>query len=167
MIDESRGASDVVIEDATISFSAADGIYVENASLLLRGSVVGNAIGVRNGTPSKGVVDARRVWWGHASGSLHRRKNPNGMGNEVSDGVEFFPWSVDENGTVPSQVRVEGPSRVGPGETVDYAVSYYAAEPIQDAVLVLVLPTSATYVDSTEGGGQKIISRDTRPDPFR
>jgi len=41
---------------------------------------------------AEGVLDARWNWWGDPSGPYHPRLNPEGQGNEVSDGVEFVPW---------------------------------------------------------------------------
>jgi hypothetical protein len=149
---ESRAGGDVRFEDVAIESSRSDSVYVENASMLLGGSVTGNAFGVRNGTPSKGVVDARRVWWGDAGGPLHRTKNPNGTGSEVSDGVLFFPWAVDEEGTVPTQVSISGPAWVSPGDTAEYGISLFTGAPLDDAVLVLMLPEAAQYVDDGAGG---------------
>ncbi len=88
---EARGTDDVQLESVALTDSGADALYVDGASVRLRGSVAGNAYGVRNGTPAQGVVDARHVWWGDASGPLHRLTNPSGTANEVSDGVRFFP----------------------------------------------------------------------------
>lgn len=41
------------------------------------------------------VVDARRNWWGHASGPYHPTLNPQGQGDEVGDAVNFVPWYTD------------------------------------------------------------------------
>jgi hypothetical protein len=41
-------------------------------------------------------VDARRNWWGDASGPIHAISNPSGLGNSVSDNVLFDPWWVNE-----------------------------------------------------------------------
>ena len=38
------------------------------------------------------AVDARRCWWGDASGPYHPTLNTNGLANEVSDNVLFDPW---------------------------------------------------------------------------
>ena len=38
-----------------------------------------------------GVLDARYNWWGDASGPYHAT-NPSGLGNAVSDNVNFSPW---------------------------------------------------------------------------
>jgi uncharacterized repeat protein (TIGR01451 family) len=144
---------DIRLEDVELAESGLNGLYAENSPMLLRDCrIVNNEdYAVFNWTP-KLQIDARQNWWGDASGPYHRTKNPNGTGGRVSDGVLFFPWAVDEGGTVPTQVLVEGPTRVSPGETVDYSVSYFAGQDIEDPILALTLPVSAAYLDSTAGG---------------
>jgi len=41
---------------------------------------------------SSGTVDAENNWWGDASGPYHPTDNPGGLGDEVSDYVDFDPW---------------------------------------------------------------------------
>jgi len=43
-----------------------------------------------NGNPT--MMDATHNWWGHASGPFHDTHNQSGMGDEVSDNVDFTPW---------------------------------------------------------------------------
>jgi len=38
------------------------------------------------------MVNALNNWWGHPSGPFHPTLNPDGMGNAVSDNVDFDPW---------------------------------------------------------------------------
>ena len=38
------------------------------------------------------AVTAQRNWWGHASGPFHDQSNPSGVGDAVSDDVDFDPW---------------------------------------------------------------------------
>jgi len=38
------------------------------------------------------IVYAENNWWGDASGPYHPALNPSGLGNEVSDDVDFDPW---------------------------------------------------------------------------
>jgi nitrous oxidase accessory protein NosD len=44
-----------------------------------------------NNSPSP-VVDARYNWWGDATGPYHPTLNPEGLGDAVSDDVDFIPW---------------------------------------------------------------------------
>jgi len=80
---------------------ASNGIGVDatgDADPLIGGSlasgndIVGNeGFGVRN--QSSGItIDARYNWWGADSGPQHPSLNPDGAGDEVSDGVDFEPW---------------------------------------------------------------------------
>ncbi|GAI22431.1 unnamed protein product, partial [marine sediment metagenome] len=39
-----------------------------------------------------GNVNAAYNYWGHTSGPYHLITNPNGLGDNVSDNVEFVPW---------------------------------------------------------------------------
>ncbi|MBX3025798.1 Ig-like domain-containing protein [bacterium] len=140
-------SDDVVLDGVELSGSGRYGIYAENGPMLVRrGRITDNAEhAVFNQTPAL-AVDARRCWWGDPSGPAHPTRNPAGQGGRVSDGVLFFPWAVDEQGTLATQVLLGGPSRVSPGDTVDYAVSYFAGEAIDDAVLKVALPAGAEYV---------------------
>jgi len=41
------------------------------------------------------IIDATMNYWGDASGPYHPTANPSGSGDEVSDYVDFEPWSTD------------------------------------------------------------------------
>ena len=43
------------------------------------------------------VADARYVYWGDPSGPYHPTLNPTGLGNQVSDNVNFIPWKHIES----------------------------------------------------------------------
>jgi hypothetical protein len=40
-------------------------------------------------------VDAIENYWGHPSGPYHPTLNPSGLGDTVSDHVEFIPWAIE------------------------------------------------------------------------
>ena len=42
------------------------------------------------------TADATNNWWGDASGPYHETLNPDGMGDDVSDNVDFEPWLETE-----------------------------------------------------------------------
>lgn len=44
---------------------------------------------------SDGELDARFNYWGDSTGPYHPVLNPNGLGDEVSDSVNFEPWYSD------------------------------------------------------------------------
>jgi hypothetical protein len=54
----------------------------------------GNGLAVHVVTPSRALADARLNWWGDSSGPYHPILNPAGLGDEVSDSVQFAPWNV-------------------------------------------------------------------------
>jgi len=51
--------------------------------------------GFYNGNSSL-IVNAENNWWGDASGPYHATSNPSGLGNAVSDYVDFDPWLSSE-----------------------------------------------------------------------
>jgi hypothetical protein len=141
------------VEDATFDFYRWNAVYSSEARLTIHNSRFANGLpenpmAIRNGS-SRLWVDASYNWWGDASGPHNAAVNPTGTGAPVTDKVLFFPWAVDEAGTVPTQVLVQGPTRISPGDTAEYAVSYFVSEPLQDAVLIVDLPAMADYVDAT------------------
>jgi hypothetical protein len=147
--------SDAKVDRCTVRDSAGDGIWVANGARprLAGNRVLANPFGVRNVSPST-FVDARFTWWGDASGPHHPALNPQGQGNAVSDRVLFVPWLEDESGTVSTRLitQLVGPTRVSPGQTVDYAVTYYAGAAVSNAVLVVTLPVAGEYEAATGGG---------------
>ena len=60
-----------------------------------RNLIYGNTgYGISNG--SGATIEATLNYWGHASGPQHST-NPEGLGNTVSDNVDFDPWYLDED----------------------------------------------------------------------
>jgi hypothetical protein len=57
--------------------------------LIHHNNILNNTLAVNNLQPE--VVDATNNWWGNASGPYHTT-NPAGLGNPVSDRVNFLPW---------------------------------------------------------------------------
>ncbi|MCD6445083.1 right-handed parallel beta-helix repeat-containing protein [Candidatus Bathyarchaeota archaeon] len=54
-------------------------------------NIEGNTdFGINNLSPS--VVDATKNWWGDSSGPHYPTLNPGGLGDKVSDNVDFDPW---------------------------------------------------------------------------
>jgi hypothetical protein len=53
----------------------------------------GYAISVYGG----GFVDASNCWWGDATGPYHEMCNPDGLGDAISDGVEFRPYLTSQD----------------------------------------------------------------------
>jgi parallel beta-helix repeat protein len=89
-------ASVVNILDNSIT-GAQYGVYIPTGTLNLASitiednTIASNTLyGVYNGTATP--VDASPNWWGDASGPYHATLNPCGLGNAVTDNVDFSPW---------------------------------------------------------------------------
>lgn len=88
------------------------GIYCfSNANPLIGGSLAdancisGNtSYGVYNATPSL-TVNAEYNWWGNQSGPFHAT-NPDGLGDAVSNYVDFDPWRSTNIGDSPSRFHL-------------------------------------------------------------
>jgi len=86
------GASPV-IEHCTIAGNYGDGIYCfEDANPTINhNNIIDNVgYGVRN--ISSITVNAEDNWWGDSTGPYHPTTNPGGLGDTVSDYVDFVPW---------------------------------------------------------------------------
>ncbi|MFN3762308.1 MAG: Ig-like domain-containing protein, partial [Anaerolineae bacterium] len=146
-----------------VMLNGVDGVRNTGAAQVILGGAPGagndilanTGLGV-NQVGTGGVITATYNWWGDPTGPYHPTLNPGGKGNRVSDRVLFDPWATDWSGNTAHevQVRVAGSLRVSPGATTDYAVSYISTltETVRNAVLVVNLPATGSYVDSTGGG---------------
>ena len=171
----------VIFRDSIIGWSAHSGIEIENASPTIERNILvdnqasgldvrlgakprveNNAIfnnkwGASSLSPSV-VVDVANNWWGDSSGPYHETRNPHGQGNAVSDGFDFVPWrAYPPTGTVlldKVKVHLNGDDRFVPGGDYIYnpSVINLTSDTIHDAVLVLTLPNTAVYLESTGGG---------------
>jgi hypothetical protein len=91
------------IQNTVLELSYHDGIYSdENSQPVLVCNTIqqNNDFGLRNITPAT-VIDAINQFWGTPSGPYHPTLNPTGLGNEVSDGVNFIPWKIKPCGAPP------------------------------------------------------------------
>ncbi len=91
----------LIVENVLINNERA-GVYVSNNYYYSPGSanptinfnsIVGNQWGVFNATAQ--IVNATNNWWGDNSGPYNEVLNPEGIGNPVSDNVEFTPWLIE------------------------------------------------------------------------
>ncbi|GIW09490.1 MAG: hypothetical protein KatS3mg061_0547 [Dehalococcoidia bacterium] len=78
------------------------GLVTSNSQPILRGNLFyrNTGFGIRNDTPAR-VVGARYQAWGHPSGPYHPSRNSLGLGDRVSDGVDFDPWLRVAGITIP------------------------------------------------------------------
>ena len=79
--------------------AAGSGVHVDsgiNAANIhvnfntIAGNSGSGGYGVSNG--GTGTLDAKYNYWGAASGPYHPINNPSGLGDSVSDNVDFYPW---------------------------------------------------------------------------
>jgi len=146
------------VTNCYIHHSADDGIEVQtlfSQPVIARNRIEANVFGLEN-RGGRIDIEAQDNWWGDASGPLHST-NPAGKGNAVSDKVIFTPWlqtpDETENSVAGLAVRLDGPGRFSPGDTAQYQVFYanYSDKPLNNAVLRVVLPPMADYIDNSGG----------------
>jgi len=68
-----------------IKLGSADGVVVH------RNNIFGNVIGLQN-DDAVNIADARFNWWGSNTGPFHATLNPSGLGDDVSNNVDFSFW---------------------------------------------------------------------------
>ena len=70
------------------------GPYAVPSGAIYNNNIEGNSdYGVAvESTATGGPLDAENNWWGDDSGPYHLTLNSGGLGNEVSDNVDFTPW---------------------------------------------------------------------------
>lgn len=81
------------IDSCTITHNYGRGVtfyYAYNILHVNYCNIHDNGYGIFNGDTI--VVDADSNWWGHATGPYHPSANPGGLGDTVSDYVDFYPW---------------------------------------------------------------------------
>ena len=76
--------------------------------------------GLYNGDGSQ-LIDAEYNWWGDPSGPFHPDSNPGGLGDIVSDYVDFVPWLICPDAAV--VVSVPDTTYSAPGDTITIPVN--------------------------------------------
>jgi hypothetical protein len=87
------GNTSAIIESCIVSNNAHFGILKDDLGFLqIRHCDIfcNTRYGVR--TWGTNIIDAEHNWWGHSSGPYHPDSNPGGLGDTVSDYVDFIPW---------------------------------------------------------------------------
>ena len=96
-------ASRPIIDSNTVFGNTGDGIYIGyNSSPLVTGNNIIDNIGFAlQNDDSDELVMAEHNWWGDATGPFHPTTNPAGLGDTVSDYVDYEPWmtlpGIDEH----------------------------------------------------------------------
>ena len=86
--------SSPTIDSCIISNNNGDGVFcTDGANPVIQYCSITDNIdyGVRNEDTGVTVI-AENNWWGDASGPFHPTLNPGGVGDSVSDYVDFTPW---------------------------------------------------------------------------
>jgi nitrous oxidase accessory protein NosD len=93
------------------------GVYCANNANPIVGGSLGNANSI-DGNTTYGVqntstgfnVNALHNWWGDPSGPYHAGLNPGGLGDNVSNYVDFDPWRLTNIGDAPSRFHLLTPA---------------------------------------------------------
>ncbi len=138
-------ASSPIIDSNIISGNAGDGIYsgYNSSPLVINNNITGNVgFAVRNDDPDELVV-AENNWWGDASGPYHPVTNPGGMGDTVSDYVDYEPWmTLPGTGEITLQTQSVSMLQIHPNPFGDYTVIRYS---ILDTGHLIDNPTLTIY----------------------
>jgi len=83
-------------------------VHSQSNATLHNCNIYGNTgYGIMNTTSN--IVDAEYNWWGDSTGPYHPDSNPGGLGDTVSDNVDFIPWlywpGVEEQPAAKSMVK--------------------------------------------------------------
>jgi hypothetical protein len=82
-----------IITECTITNNIGEGIRTQFSTPTIQYCSITNNEGYAVLNQSANVlVNAENNWWGHANGPYHPTANPSGLGDTVSDYVDFSPW---------------------------------------------------------------------------
>ena len=104
-----------------------------------------------NATAVRAVQNAEDNWWGDATGPYHPTANPLGLGNEVSDNVDFDPYML---GNIYCDPDPEYLKVAGPTKTV--AVKYLGGGGGAIHARIVTLP-GARAVEPVAGGHEHAV----------
>ena len=97
------GDASPTIDSCTIKDNDGDaGVYCTDGAApeIHHNDITGNNGWALLNADSTVVVDAEYNWWGDSTGPFHPDSNPSGLGDTVSDYVDFEPWLDDPVGIV-------------------------------------------------------------------
>ncbi len=87
----------ITVTDSEISHHFVSGISIWGGTASFSNNSIhdNDWFGLFNYLPSS-IVNAKNNWWGDPTGPYHPILNPNGLGDRVSDGVDFIPWLTED-----------------------------------------------------------------------
>jgi nitrous oxidase accessory protein NosD len=99
-----RGCSSLIQGNtivSNLSENYGDGIFCYRGAspVVFSNEFIGNGYALFN-ADSTDTVLAVQNYWGHPSGPYHPILNPDGLGDTISDYVEFEPWPVEEEASL-------------------------------------------------------------------
>lgn len=72
-------------------------------------NIMSNSVnGILNAALPGATINAINNWWGDATGPYHATLNPSGLGNSVSDNVNFVPWLLETYALTKSVLTATG-----------------------------------------------------------
>ena len=104
------------IEACTFLDNNGDAIFCDSLSnpIIHNSNISGSGGFAVNNKSSSVILNAEYNWWGDSTGPYHPDSNPGGLGDSVSDYVDFIPWlyspGVEEQPTIGSIVK---PNTIG------------------------------------------------------
>jgi hypothetical protein len=69
--------------------------YYGSSPVIHNNNIEGNTYGLHN-NDNLVMIDAEDNWWGDATGPYNYSSNPGGLGDSVSDYVDFEPWLTSQ-----------------------------------------------------------------------
>jgi len=85
-------SSSPAIDSCTISNNNGDGVYCSGGVPVVNYSNITDNIGCGVRNADNVWLNAEYNWWGDSTGPYHPDSNPGGLGDTVSDYVDFIPW---------------------------------------------------------------------------
>ena len=146
------------------------GIYIEDTytfdNVFRYNAIFNNTnFGMKNSNSGESV-DAGFNWWGEHSGPSHAALNQDGMGNNVSDDIDFTPWWETRSGSIaPSTTIGTGVPRYGYNISESTPIYINATDSESgvgsihyriDGGTVFIAPGNNTTFHLTEGGSHRL-----------
>jgi len=141
------GADGIALHNNTITGNTGLGVYNASAKAatsvwiadrLVESGLPATADHMATSAATRAVIDAECNWWGSITGPYHPTANALGLGSQVSDNVDFEPWSNADFSlctftSTPTEVWVDD-DYVDSGENDGHYWGYDAFDNVMEAV---------------------------------
>ncbi len=158
------GGSTPTITVNLIRANLGHGVYCEDGAnpFIEHNDFLGHAgfYGVLNADAAV-VVMAENNWWGSNTGPYHPTGNPGGTGDEVSDHVDYDPWSVVTGGETPDAIaspvlHQNHPNPFNPATTIAFTLP--SAQRVRLTVHAVDGRLLATLLDAQAAAGRRELT---------